>query len=272
MIRICGSVPFRERQTCRTKATVKRIAQLDPACQGMNSPLDWQGLVIVLAVHVAVVVALVYVRPSVDKVLVSPPIFANIIILERGEPIVPDPEPRAPVAEPKPADPPPQTTPRQPDPKPQLAIAQAVSVPAEPAVAEAGPEPIVEPVAPEADAAVAQAPTPPARTSLDSLPGSPDDVRKYIAAVMRHLHRHKKYPRELKRAKIEGTVLVQFTIDHDGHLIASDVKQGSGHAELDRAAMEMLSRADPLPAIPDFMSRDELALAIPVEYSLITDR
>jgi protein TonB len=65
---------------------------------------------------------------------------------------------------------------------------------------------------------------------------------------------------------------VQFRIDRDGHLLTSDVKQSSGHPELDRAAMDMLVRAEPLPAIPDFMNRDELALAIPVEYSLITDR
>jgi protein TonB len=140
-------------------------------------------------------------------------------------------------------------------------------------VAPAEVEPAAQSAAPAPDAATAPPATnAPARSSLDSLPGRPDDVRKYIAAVMRQLHRHKKYPRELKKAKIEGTVVVQFTIDHDGHLIASDVKQSSGHTELDRAAMEMLARADPLPAIPDFMSRDELALAIPVEYSLITDR
>ena len=58
----------------------------------------------------------------------------------------------------------------------------------------------------------------------------------------------------------------------NGRLLASGVKQTSGHAELDRAAMDMLARANPLPAIPEFMNRDELALAIPVEYSLITDR
>ncbi len=225
-----------------------------------------------IVAHVAVVSAVIFTQPSVDKMRVSPPIFANIIVPERGEPVAPAPEPPAPADEPKPADPSPRPTQRPPDPRPQLAIPEAVSAPAEQTVAAVAPEANPEPVASVPDAAAAQAPTQPVRASLDSLPGSPDDVRKYIAAVMRQLHRHKKYPRELKKAKIEGTVVVQFTIDHDGHLIASDVKQSSGHAELDRAAMEMLARADPLPAIPDFMSRDELALAIPVEYSLITDR
>jgi len=112
----------------------------------------------------------------------------------------------------------------------------------------------------------------PANSSPASLPVNDDEFRRYIASIMRQLHRHKTYPRELKKARIEGTVVLQFTIDRDGRLLASNVKQGSGHDELDRSAMEMLTRANPLPAIPDFMNRDELALAIPVEYSLITDR
>jgi protein TonB len=105
-----------------------------------------------------------------------------------------------------------------------------------------------------------------------ALPGSQDEVRQYIAAVMRELNRHKKYPRDLKKAKVEGTVIIRFTIDRSGRLIESSVQQSSGHAGLDQAAMDMLTGAAPLPSIPEFMNRDELALAVPVDYSLITDR
>jgi protein TonB len=152
-----------------------------------------------------------------------------------------------------------------------LAVAESAPVPAPPTVA---PPPVEQatPSLEPADVPAEASPGPPPRSSLDSLSGNPDDMRKYIAAIMRQLNRHKTYARELKKAKIEGTVLIQFTIDREGRLLASGVKQTSGHAELDRAAMDMLARANPLPAIPDFMNRDELALAIPVEYSLITDR
>jgi protein TonB len=252
---------------------MKRIDMLDPACQGMSLPLDWRGLAFVLVVHLAAALALLNLRPTVQKTALTPPIFADIIVPERGEPIAPDPEPQPPAIEPPPpSPPPPRPTPRKPDPAPQLAAPATAPTPAEHTVAPAEIEPGPETPAPAPEAAAAPAPSAPARTSLDSLPGSPDDVRKYIAAVMRQLQRHKTYPRALKKAKIEGTVVVQFRIDRDGHLLTSDVKQSSGHPELDRAAMDMLVRAEPLPAIPDFMNRDELALAIPVEYSLITDR
>ena len=48
------------------------------------------------------------------------------------------------------------------------------------------------------------------------------------------------------------------------------VKNGSGYPALDRAALDMVERANPVPAIPDALARDRLSLAIPIEFSLIT--
>jgi protein TonB len=247
-------------------------AIVNPWYRGTGLPLDWRRLALVLAAHAAVVAALIQSRATVDKMTASTPIFAEILLPERGEPVDQTPEPPPPDVTPKPPTPPPRPLPRQPDPEPRLAIPEAALAPADSTVATPTVEPAPESAEPVPNAPPVQTPSEPVRASLDSLPGSPDDVRKYIAAIMRELHRHKTYPRELKKAKVEGTLVVQFTIDRHGHLLASDVKQSSGHPELDRAAMAMLARADPLPAIPDFMNRDELALAIPVEYSLITDR
>jgi protein TonB len=99
-----------------------------------------------------------------------------------------------------------------------------------------------------------------------------DDVQRYLAALMRQLHRYKSYPSALKRDKVEGHVVVQFTLNAGGQIVASRVERSSGHAGLDQAALQMLARANPLPAIPDSMNRTELTLSVPVEYSLITDR
>ncbi len=214
------------------------------------------------------------VRLQVERNPPTPPIFARIVVPDTAEQASPGPEP-----DPVPPDEvvaetrPPRPVPVAPDPTPVLAVPETAPTPPAAdlvASAESAPE-VPEPIA-ASEAIESTQPAAPARATASSLPGNPDEVRDYLAAVMRQLNRYKTYPRALKKARIEGTVIIQFTIDHDGQLLASAVQQGSGQADLDRAALDMLARANPLPAIPDFMNRDELALAIPVEYSLITDR
>ena len=252
-----------------TAPTMTDAAPTAPLNAGMYAPLDWRGLAIVVFGHAAVLGAALYVRPAVDQLPPPPPIMASVILPVADEIAPAEAEPEARPPEPTRTSPPP--APREPNPQPVLAVPESAPVPAPATVTP----PPVEPLPQSSETSDVRAETPPvapARASLDSLSGNPDDVRKYIAAIMRQLNRHKTYARDLKKAKIEGTVVLKFTIDREGRLLASGVKQTSGHAELDRAAMDMLARANPLPAIPDFMNRDELALAIPVEYSLITDR
>ncbi len=230
-----------------------------------------------VAAHALILGWVTGVRLQVERNPPPPPIFARIVVPDTAEPASPGPEPdpvppEEVVAETRP----PRPVPAVPDPTPVLAVPETAPTPPAAdivASAEAPPE-VPGPIAASEviESAQPAPPTAPARATADALPGNPDDVRNYLAAVMRQLNRYKTYPRALKKARIEGTVVIQFTIDHDGQLLASAVQQGSGQADLDRAALDMLARANPLPAIPDFMNRDELALAIPVEYSLITDR
>ena len=88
---------------------------------------------------------------------------------------------------------------------------------------------------------------------------------------MAWLNRYKDYPPEVKKRKQQGTVVLAFSINRAGEVLASRIRTSSGYPLLDRAALDMLARAAPLPPMPDSMPRERLHLAVPIEYSLITE-
>lgn len=90
----------------------------------------------------------------------------------------------------------------------------------------------------------------------------------YLAAVMTWLDRHKEYPKEARSRRDQGTVLIAFVIDRGGHVLSFDIGHSSGSSMLDRAAEDMLRRADPLPAPPATYPGPRLRMVLPVTFAL----
>jgi protein TonB len=83
-----------------------------------------------------------------------------------------------------------------------------------------------------------------------------------------HLERQKRYPLVARQRNEQGIVRVRVTIDRQGRVLSTSLSQSSGSQWLDREALALPARAQPLPAPPDSMPGDPLALQIPISFTL----
>lgn len=183
-----------------------------------------------------------------------------------GQTLVPPPKPveaailldLPPKAQPPQPQPVPQKKVQAPKPKPKAAPPRPISAEAPPT---APAEPRVEPApatAPPIAAAAA-----PVRPVAD-----PQAVSSWQSRLLAHLERHKTYPAQAQRQRLRGQVVVSFTIDRSGMVRAHSVRDGSGHVVLDQAALDMLVRAQPLPAPPPQIEGALVSLTVPVKFTL----
>lgn len=79
--------------------------------------------------------------------------------------------------------------------------------------------------------------------------------------LLQRIERAKRYPPQARRWGMEGTAEVQFRIAGDGSIEDVTVVKSSGFALLDRASIETIKRAAPLPAVIG-------TIRIPISYRL----
>jgi len=53
-----------------------------------------------------------------------------------------------------------------------------------------------------------------------------------------------------------------------GHVVAAEIRQGSGDPAFDQAALSMLRRADPVPPPPPLVADEGLNFTLPVVYRI----
>ncbi len=84
----------------------------------------------------------------------------------------------------------------------------------------------------------------------------------YLGLVARQLNRLKVYPPESVIRGEEGLVVVRFTLDEEGWVIARRILRSSGFRRLDDEVMDLLIRASPLPTPPDKSERLTLTVTL----------
>lgn len=90
----------------------------------------------------------------------------------------------------------------------------------------------------------------------------------YLERLYRHLLRYKKYPPEAIGRKQQGSVEIGFTIARDGTVSEARIEKSSGSPILDRATIEMLNRASPVPPLPDSFKGNRARIRFPIDYKL----
>ena len=231
------------------------------------------SLLLVLAVHaVAILIALRW--PSSQPIELPP----AAMMIE----LAPVPEP-APPPPPKVVQPPQPPAPEEQLPTPPIAEAPKPEIvipkPVKPKPKPQPPKPIkkVEPpkeekpvdekpvdtqpsvAKPEKQAAPQPAPPTPPSTALPSWQGD----------LLRHLAKFKRYPEDARRRGMQGTSRLRFVVDADGRVLSYEIAGGSGSASLDRATLEMIRRAQPLPKPPaELLNNGSLEVVAPFVYSL----
>jgi periplasmic protein TonB len=98
--------------------------------------------------------------------------------------------------------------------------------------------------------------------------GAPRIAPSWQTELVRRLEQYKRYPGDAQSRGVEGVVMLSFSVDRNGRVLAHEIVRSSGHAELDKEVVSMIERAQPLPPFPPSMPEEKLDLTVPIRFSL----
>ena len=94
-------------------------------------------------------------------------------------------------------------------------------------------------------------------------------VARYAEVIALWVQKFKVYPAKAKKKGMVGETAVHIRIDRQGNILYYALERSTGHTLLDHAAIDMIRRADPVPAVPgDYPAGDVLEFLIPVSFRL----
>ena len=101
--------------------------------------------------------------------------------------------------------------------------------------------------------------------------GNGDDLagcwdKSWAQAVADRVRQFSYYPPAARRDHKTGVVMVHLSVRRYGRLALVKIEKSSGHLVLDRAALGIVRRAEPLPQIPDRMHADRVDGVLPLEF------
>jgi protein TonB len=121
----------------------------------------------------------------------------------------------------------------------------------------------------------ASAPNPAARRAnhvAAPAPGAsahdPNAVPSWKSRLLARLERFKRYPAAARTHGDEGVAQLAFSVDRAGRVHHARILRSSGSRLLDRATLALVERAQPLPPPPPEMRGAQIAIVVPIHYSI----
>ncbi|MEH6809609.1 MAG: TonB family protein [Hyphomonas oceanitis] len=217
---------------------------------------------------------------SEHEIMLAPKGRLDGVLEEPGEPEATEERPKPVPERSKPT--PPSPTPPPPTPTP--APVEPAPVQTAPAPESAAPSPVAAPSAASdsssnASASTASAPSGPTAQSsgkkgtASAAPfGIPNGVEKsqvqYAGLLQAWFLKYKRYPHPARSRRQQGVVNVWFRVDTSGNVLEKRIETGSGYSILDKATLDLLDRASPVPPPPAPLHATELTFTVPISYSL----
>lgn len=90
----------------------------------------------------------------------------------------------------------------------------------------------------------------------------------WMRAVTERVGQFYYYPPAALALRTTGVVMVHFTVRRNGQIDRLKISQSSGDKGLDRAAIDIVQKAQPLPPIPDRMRLDRLEGDLPINFGV----
>ena len=90
----------------------------------------------------------------------------------------------------------------------------------------------------------------------------------WMRAVTERVRNFFYYPPAALAVRRTGLVMVHFTVRRDGQIESLRISTSSGDAGLDKAAMDIMQKAQPLPPITDRMHADRVEGELPINFGV----
>ncbi len=96
----------------------------------------------------------------------------------------------------------------------------------------------------------------------------PSALPNWKSALVAQLERYKRYPSDAQARGESGVAQLAFNVDRGGGVHNARIVRSSGSAALDRATLELVERAQPLPPPPPEISGAQIPVVVPIRYSM----